>query len=51
MVFHLLFPCSLNVNPLREEFLIKLTQLAMCVGLTPILDLVAVRLKVGLNCI
>lgn len=46
MVFHLLFPCSANVNHLREEFLVKLAQLAICIGLTPILDLVAIRLKV-----
>lgn len=46
MVFHLLFPCGFNVNPLREQFLIKLTQLAICVGLTPLLDLIAVWLKV-----
>ncbi|KAL5103178.1 hypothetical protein TcWFU_007248 [Taenia crassiceps] len=39
MVFHLLFPCGFNVNPLREQFLIRLTQLAICVGLTPLLDL------------
>ncbi|EUB57487.1 hypothetical protein EGR_07652 [Echinococcus granulosus] len=45
MVFHLLFPCGFNVNPLREQFLIRLTQLAICVGLTPLLDLVAVWLK------
>ena len=48
-VFHLLFPCGFNVNPLREEFLIKLTQLAICVGLIPLLDLVAVWLKVGIR--
>lgn len=46
MVFHLLFPCGFNVNPIRERFLISLTELAICVGLAPLLDLVAVWLKV-----
>lgn len=46
MAFHLLFPCGFNVNPLRERFLISLTEVAICVGLAPLLDLVAVWLKV-----
>ncbi|VUZ50843.1 unnamed protein product [Hymenolepis diminuta] len=45
MAFHLLFPCGFNVNPVRERFLISLTELAICVGLAPLLDLVAVWLK------
>ncbi|VDO04090.1 unnamed protein product [Rodentolepis nana] len=45
MAFHLLFPCGFNVNPVRERFLIGLTELAICVGLAPLLDLIAIWLK------
>uniref|UniRef100_A0A0V0JB12 Uncharacterized protein n=1 Tax=Schistocephalus solidus TaxID=70667 RepID=A0A0V0JB12_SCHSO len=45
--FHLLFPYGPNISPLRENFLILLVELALCLGLAPILDLAAIRLKVS----
>ncbi|VDL85196.1 unnamed protein product [Schistocephalus solidus] len=47
--FHLLFPYGPNISPLRENFLILLVELALCLGLAPILDLAAIRLKAQIH--